>query len=211
MKANEKTRRTLLARLKAGPSQVDWEQFYDQYSSIIISFCLRQGLDHASASDVLQETMVLFMRKLPEFEYQPERGRFRNWLLTLVAGKVRDSQRRVRRSRSVSWDEAQTRSDIAPLPALGGMPAEDNVDEAWMLATIEEALRRIATDGKTSARTVAAFEAYVIQGEPAGEVARRYSIRENTVYQIRNRMLDRLQEEVTSLRQPDRPSKGAIQ
>ena len=93
----DETRKSLLARLKTASNNNDWEALYEQYSAIILSFCLKQGLDEFGARDVLQETMILLMRKLPGFEYDPQKGRFRNWLLALVAGKVRDAHRRSRR------------------------------------------------------------------------------------------------------------------
>jgi DNA-directed RNA polymerase specialized sigma24 family protein len=41
----------------------DWELFYNQYRDVIFCFSRRQGLDESAACDVLQETMVLLMRK----------------------------------------------------------------------------------------------------------------------------------------------------
>src|SRR4051812_13573087 len=98
------TRLSLIHRLKGAPAQADWEHFYSKYSTVILSFAQKRGLDEHSACDALQETMMVVMRKLPTFEYDAERGRFRNWLLTIVANKVRESVRRSHVDKLLSMD-----------------------------------------------------------------------------------------------------------
>ncbi len=189
MEANPRTRPTLLRRLKVAASPADWEQFYDQYSSVILSFCRHRGLDESSAADVLQETMVLFMRKLPQFEYDATRGRFRNWLLTLVAGKVRDSQKRERRSRLVLWSDPGLDSN---LPTQSWVDESESEEDSWKTAILEEALRRVGEDAHFRGDTIKIFEAYVIHGQPVSDVARLFSVQPNAIYQIKNRVLRRL-------------------
>src|SRR5438046_952433 len=108
MSDNLVTRQSLLARLKASPHDRDWEDFYAQYWAVILSFARRLGVDEHSARDVLQETMMLVIRKMPEFTYDPQRGRFRNWLLTLVTNKTREAMRRAKQDRLVSIDARES-------------------------------------------------------------------------------------------------------
>jgi RNA polymerase sigma-70 factor (ECF subfamily) len=198
------TRRSLLARLKRDGSNNDWEQFYRQYGAVILSFCRRQGLDDFGARDVLQETMILLMRKLPAFDYDPVRGRFRNWLLTLVMGKTRDAFRRAQRVRTVSIHG----HNFTDTPALDnglvtrGSEGSEAVERAWMQSLIEEALARIQTDPKTKAETFAVFQAYMIEGRAVADVSRQFGIEENAVYQIKHRMLKRLREELDEIADP---------
>src|SRR5580658_1242378 len=129
MNEDLQTRRSLLARLGSESQNADWEQFYNQYWAVILFFAQKQGLDEASARDVLQETMILLMRKFPGFVYDPERGRFRNWLLTLVAGKARDAMRRAARSRTISIHEPSSEDR----PALEETFAADSAEASEAL------------------------------------------------------------------------------
>jgi RNA polymerase sigma factor (sigma-70 family) len=187
-----------VARMTKDATEDDWRVFYDKYKDVIISFCKKQGIDEFSAHDVLQETMVLLMRKLPGFEYNPQRGRFRNWLLTLVFGKVRDAQRRALRAKLI-FAEQEVGEKFETSPAVT-CPATDALENAWNLAVIEEALRRIKEDFEP--QTLAIFEACVVEGLSAPEIALRFGVQKNAVYQIKNRLGKRLKMEVAALNEP---------
>ncbi len=72
------TRLSLLHRLKQAPAEIDWREFYAKYNAVILSFARKQGADDHTAEDVLQEAMMVVMRKLPSFEYDKQKGSFRN-------------------------------------------------------------------------------------------------------------------------------------
>lgn len=191
------TRPSLLRRLSAGGKNEDWEVFYDQYRRVILSFCRGQGLDENDAKDVLQETALLLMRKIPSFRYDPVKGKFRNWLLKLVAGKVGDARKRARRAgRTEGIDEHE--------PFLADPAGEEpsaGADRVWRLALMEEAFRRMEKDPKTSPDTLRVFEEHVLHGASVAEVADRFDIEQNAVYQIKSRILKRLCAMVTDLEQ----------
>jgi RNA polymerase sigma-70 factor (ECF subfamily) len=198
------TRESLLARLRTGSADADWEAFYKQYGAVILSFCTKRGLDEFGARDVLQETMILLMRKLPDFDYSPQKGRFRNWLLALVAGKVRDAHRRARRRRTVSFDGNQDDDSLSLAERLvaDSLQGSEALERIWMEGLLEEALRRIRNDPKTKPETFAVFQAYVVAGKPVVEVARKFGLQQNAVYQIKNRLVKRLREEISRLDVP---------
>lgn len=202
MAAELTTRKSLLSRLRKANDDRDWQSFYDQYRGVIISFCRKEGLDGFSAQDVLQETVILLMRKLPEFQYDPARGKFRNWLLKLVAGKVRDAHKRAHRARLVSIEEV---FDDMTEPCSGVGEVSETLENSWRQALIEEALRRIKADPRTQPRTFEVFQSYVLNGASVADVAQAFQMEENAVYQIKNRMLQRLEAEVTALEENARP------
>ena len=191
-----RTRESLLLCLKSLSNESAWEQFYTQYKSIILSFSQKHGLDESASHDVLQETMVLLMRKMPQFDYDADRGRFRNWLLTLVAGKIRDAQRRAARhtARSLQDDSGKYLAVFTDQ-----RDAAQSVDWLWMQSVAEEAFRRLQRDPRMKPETLQVFDAYVIKGQPVSEVARAYALEENAIYQIKNRLLRRLKEEVARI------------
>jgi RNA polymerase sigma-70 factor (ECF subfamily) len=198
------TQKSLLERLATAPREGDWELFYAKYAAVILSFAQKQGLEEHGARDALQETMIVLVRKLPTFTYDPAQGRFRNWLLTIVANKVREARRRAHAERLVSLD-AQSADDTAlherlPAESMHGVEA---VEAAWRQSLLEEALRRVLEDPHTKAETVAVFRACALEGRPVADVAAAFGLKENAVYQIKNRMMTRLRELLAELEAGD--------
>jgi RNA polymerase sigma-70 factor (ECF subfamily) len=85
---NQGTRASLLLQLRDAQNAAAWEQFVAIYTPLIFWFCCRQGLQEADAADVSQEVMRAVARAMQSFDYDPRRGKFRNWLLTVVRSKV---------------------------------------------------------------------------------------------------------------------------
>lgn len=195
------TRLSLLLRLKQGQARSDWEQFYAKYSAVILSFARKQGLDEHTACDALQETMMVVIRKLPDFEYDEKRGRFRNWLMTIVANKAREARRRAHADKLLSMDappEDGTDSLHDRLAATDP-DASQNLEDAWRQSLIEEALQRVLSDPRTKPESVAVFRACALENRPVAEVAAEFGLQENAVYQIKNRLMARLKDLVTSM------------
>jgi RNA polymerase sigma-70 factor (ECF subfamily) len=188
------TRKSLLSRLRKANEDADWQHLYDQYRGVILSFCRKQGIDDFSADDVLQETFILLMRKLPSFQYDPARGKFRNWLLQLVAGKIKDARKRAWRARLISLEDLELGESCG-----NDEEVTESVDRAWRQAVMEEALRRIKADPRTKPQTFLIFQSYAMKGASVCQVAREFDVEENVVYQIKNRMLRRLAIEMANL------------
>ena len=195
------TRLSLLDRLKRTSADEDWRHFYAKYNAVILSFARKQGADDHTAEDVLQEAMMVVIRKLPAFDYDAQRGSFRNWLLTIVTHKVREAKRRSHVDRMLSMDalSADDAESWEERFASESPEAGANVEEAWRQSLIEEALQRVLTDPRTKPETVAIFRACALESRPVAEVAAQFGLKENAVYQIKNRMMTRLTEIVTAL------------
>ncbi len=195
------TRISLIQRLKQAPAQRDWEQFYSKYHAVILSFARKQGLDEHSAFDALQETMMVVMRKLPAFEYDAGRGRFRNWLMTIVANKVREARRRSHMDKLLSMDAPQGdgTDDLHEHLAAEEPDASVQLEEAWRQSLVEEALRRVLGDPRTKPETVEVFRACALDNEPVAQVAARFGLKENAVYQIKNRLMARLKDIINAM------------
>src|SRR5271165_2382604 len=77
------TRPSLLLRLRNGSDADAWRTFIGIYAPLVYGFARRHGLQDADASDLTQEVSGEVCRAIRSFEYQPERGRFRDWLLVI--------------------------------------------------------------------------------------------------------------------------------
>lgn len=196
-----KTSASQLRTLQSRGSDPDWESFYRKYAAIILSFCRNQGLDDFLSRDVLQESMILLMRKLPDFTYEAERGRFRNWLLTLVRGKIRDARRRMRRLAELPLPEHLPSFAGGGGEVTCGETEDEEVEAAWRQVLLEEALKRLKQNPRIKPETMAVFEACVLENLPIPLAAERFKLQENNIYQIKNRLLRLLRAEVEHLDQ----------
>lgn len=193
----ETTRVSLIERAKNLSNDRAWEEFYAAYWGVILRYATKLGLGDAEAKDVLQETMIALMRALPEFHYDRSKGRFRNFLLTITHRRALAVLRRGRRLAQVSLDEADPATGSPRVEALAAEPD----DSRWQESIYEEALGKIRGDPSIQPATLAIFEDYVIQGLAADDVAERHGTTRNAVYQIRNRLMKRLGEEVALLQE----------
>jgi RNA polymerase sigma-70 factor, ECF subfamily len=102
----------LMAGIAAGDVYA-LERLYDRYSALVFSVSLRVLRDTQLAEDVVQEVFLRLWRQPTSFD--PERGRFVSWLMSVTRNRSLDEQRRLsRRSRSESHDEDAVRD----LPGL---------------------------------------------------------------------------------------------
>src|SRR5437764_951360 len=113
---------TLLGRLKQPGEQVAWSRFVQLYSPLFYFWAQRFGLQGQDAADLVQEVLVTLVQKLPEFQYDPQRG-FRNWLRTLTHNKSRDFFRR-----RGALPAAAGAGDLADIPARAEPDPFDEVE-----------------------------------------------------------------------------------
>jgi RNA polymerase sigma factor (sigma-70 family) len=189
------TRETLVG--KSGlPSGVGWERFYAQYEGVICDFARFQGLDEHSARDVLQETIMVLIRELPGFEYNPERARFRTWLKTIVRHKTAEARRRRRDGKNISGDAVQEEG-VSLFDGLADEEksgAAEQDEEKWRRAIYEEAWRRIRSDKRVKPQNIQVFFA-LLSNTPVEVISEQTGLEPNAIYQVRNRMTERLDKE----------------
>ena len=90
------------------------ERLYDRYSSLVFSVGLRVLGDRQLAEDVTQDVFLRLWRR--PWSYDPARGRFRSWLISVTRNRAIDERRRVVRRLRLE----ERGDDPAPeLPAPG--------------------------------------------------------------------------------------------
>ncbi len=82
------TRRSLLFALRDVADQQAWIDFIELYTPLIFGDCVRRGLQEADAQDVTQEVMRSVAKAIQKLDYDPGRGTFRAWLLTVTRSKL---------------------------------------------------------------------------------------------------------------------------
>ncbi len=187
------THASLLFRLRDLHDTGAWQLFVSTYAPLIYRYCRRQGLQEADTADVTQEVLSQVTRSIATFDYQPERGRFRDWLGAVVRSKVaRHHQNRARRK--TAW------TDQASSGALDEVIASE-IDSEWAdefnAHLLQVALERIKADfEETNWR---AFEMVWIENKGSAEAASTLGMTPSAVYVSKWRVLKRLREEILLL------------
>ena len=189
MKENEAknaTRSTLMGRLKDLGDQQAWQEFFDIYWALMFNFVRRAGLNEHDAEEVVMDSMETVARKMEEFEYNRETGRFKSWLLTIVRFKLGDrfrkQKRRAEKAEMVSLDVV----DEGQILDSGEMALEKIWDEEWGKQLIDMALERVKQ--LVGHRQYQIFYCYVIQEQKAEEVAEFLGVSRGQVYVAKNRV-----------------------
>jgi RNA polymerase sigma-70 factor (ECF subfamily) len=136
--------------------------------------------------------MAQVARSAGSIEYNPERGRFRDWLRTVTRHKLSNflrSGRRGGKPKSVALDED------------GDWSATDHTDPEWEAefnaGLLRAALARVRLDFELN--TWRAFEVTWLEGRPAAEAADETGLSVDAVYVAKSRVLRRLREDVVTL------------
>ena len=187
------TRASLLVRLRNPRDDAAWREFVALYAPLIYNYARKQGLQDADAVDLSQDIITAVAGAVSEFQYDPERGTFRSWLLTVVRRKL------------ANWRRAQAirprgSGDTATHHVLEQLPDPAGRDETWeaeweqrLFAWACAEVRRDVADA-----TWQAFWKTAIDDRPGKQVAAELRISVAAVYQARSRVVARLKDLIQS-------------
>ena len=194
MDEQPRTRPSLLVRIRDVGNGDAWSEFVAIYSPLVYRYSRRRGLQSTDAADVTQDVFRAIARSIRRFEYDPSRGRFRAWLITVTRSKLRDFLAR-------REGEAQ---------AAGGTLAQDRLEAAASLdeeeAFVEGEYRRCLFDWAAKEireefedTTWQAFWQTNVEGKPTHEVAASLGISAGAVYIARSRVLAKLKQRISQV------------
>lgn len=195
---NHVTHESLLLKMQDIEDVRAWDRFYETYSNFIFNFARKRGCHDQLAQDVVQETLITLSRMMPDFHYDPDKGRFRGFLLTVVKSRIVDAWRREQKQTAQSKGQAISDDAISSMEDQWLSNWEEEWNREWENHLLMEAMKRI--EGKVQPHVLESFRRYVLQGQPAADVAAALGISEANIYNQRRRVLTILQREVVTLR-----------
>jgi RNA polymerase sigma-70 factor (ECF subfamily) len=184
------TRPSLLIRLRDVGDTDAWRTFVLVYAPLVHRFGRRHGLQDADAADLTQDVLGEVSRSIRAFEYQPARGRFRDWLLVIMRRRFgRFNERRARcHEKAVHEHELERIEDER---------IEVEWNEAFNSRVLQVALDRVRPSFQP--QTWRAFERVWLENRSAAETAEELSVGIDAVYTAKSRVLKRLSEEVEDI------------
>jgi RNA polymerase sigma-70 factor (ECF subfamily) len=183
----DRTRSTLLGRVRDPADAQAWGEFVALYQPLLTAYLRKRGLGTEDARDVAQDVFARLVKSLPDFDLDRYRGRFRTWLSQVCQSALVDWARRRQR---------QSRAEDAWLKRLSesASPSASNSDPDWgpmhrrrVLAFAMERVR-----ARTRPATWACFEEHVVQKKPSAQVAHALGLSTNAVDVNCSRVLDRI-------------------
>ncbi len=185
----DRTRRSLLTRLKNWDDHAGWREFMDAYGRFIFAMARRSGLSPEESEDVLQETVLSVAKKIPNFRYQGDRGSFKAWLVMIIRSRIIDLLRKKGRrlpSFHGAEDDGATRVEERVPQQPDELSHEGMWQSEWEQHMLETAMARVKD--QVSPRHFLAFRLCAHQGQSPGEVAKALGISLPMVYIIRHRV-----------------------
>lgn len=174
-----KTSETLIRALKTDDDKA-WVVFYESYAPIIVNFAKKRGCSKELAEDVLQETTMVLMRYLKNFEYDRSKGRFKSLLFKITDSKIVDAFRRCGKISKLENSELFNKDSASKdTPYL--LEKEAMWDKEWKERILHESF--LEAKKRVKPRTFKCFEELYLKEKPVKEIAREMKISPNLISQ----------------------------
>jgi RNA polymerase sigma-70 factor (ECF subfamily) len=192
------TQPSLLVRLRDPRDATAWTQFVDLYAPLVYGHARRRGLQDADAADLTQIVLRAVASSIGRFDYDPQRGSFRGWLLTIVHRKLCSFLR-------PRHDHCQGSGDSAVRDLLESRAAPEEDYSTWdaeferrVFAWAVEQVRPLVRES-----TWQAFWQTAVENRPGKDVAAALGLSLGAVYLARSRVMARLRAVVQQAQESD--------
>ena len=188
------TRVSLLLRIRDSRDAEAWNRFVEIYAPLVYALARRHGVQDADAADLTQEVLQAVLRSAPTFVYDPARGSFRGWLLTVARNRLRkwaNDEKRLPHD----CGSAEARRVLEEKPA----PAEEVArwDQEYRQRLFEWAAEKVRPSFRPA--SCQAFWQTAVAHRDAAAVADELGISLGAVYIAKSRVLARIKEQIQLL------------
>jgi RNA polymerase sigma factor (sigma-70 family) len=196
------TQHSLVARLQAGSSDLDWERFEALYKRPILAFAASRSLNEFDCCDVFQEFSIR-MHRVGFARFDPEKGRFSSFVFKVADGFVRDAIRR--RSRTESRHVPIEQPNLEASSTLPRQLPDSRQDPAqaaeWQgqLALVHTTLDFLLGKRCFKATTIGLFKAVTLEQIDPSEVAKIFNTSVGNVYEAKRTVLAKLRSMLRAL------------
>lgn len=186
-----KTSVMLLTAIANSSETPRWYEFYDRYQPMMATFLRR--FPYLNADDVIQDAMLVFIKKIPDYQYDPNtKGHFHSYLLSILRYKALEALRRVKRDHVLAPDFQN--DSIGPEVTMAmeeyNKAIAEEKDE-FHATCAELAIMRFLKDESISMRDREIFKR-IRRGESPESIAIAYGVTRNNIDQIKARTMKRI-------------------
>lgn len=187
------TRQTLLLRLRDRADEESWREFAEIYTPLLYRYCQKREIKAQDAADIVQEVMRSVSLAMENFEYDPEKGKFKGWLFTAVRNAISAHYRKMSK-RPVTAAETGMVRKIEETP---DEREEKDWEREYQRELMSWAMEKVRPE--FAERIWNAFEMTALQGKSPTEVAEETGMTKNAVTLAKFRVVKRLREKTASI------------
>lgn len=185
------TRRTLLQRIGDSGNAHAWYEFVYYYRGYIYAVARKSGASHHDAEEAAQLVLTKLADIIKDFEYCPEKGRFRNYLARITVNTVRNMFRERRQDVSLSDIPEGGSESFSESSSIDKM-AEDE----WRTHLSALAWRNVSALFEENVRKTWEM---LCEGRSVEEIASALQLSEKSIYVYKKRVLEKLKIEYRKL------------
>lgn len=193
------TSSTFLDQMSNSPNKELWDQFYAFYAPVIHGFCARKCVPVDQCDDICQQVMIKLAKKLSDFKYDRSKGRFRGYIICITMNVIKDEQRKYAKQQEMLKSDDMDLMLESIAPEGPSSIVGDIDDDEWRMSILRAAAERVRNSSKATEQGWRIFESYVLEEQDAEDVAQSESVKVNTVYQTKKRMIERITEEARKI------------
>ncbi|MCM8536038.1 MAG: RNA polymerase sigma factor [Lentisphaeraceae bacterium] len=189
------TRETLLQKIKNSQDDQSWEEFTDYYQGYIYAVVLSMNINYHDTQDLVQSVLLKAWKNLPDFEYDPGKGRFRGWLTTVTKNTVKRFLHK--KSRQLENSDDSKKEELEQYISGVSLPDIESIaQKEWEVYLSKMAWENIKDDLAENVRdTFLDF----MSGTAVRDIAKKFGFPENTIHVYKNRVQKRLFKEILRL------------
>ena len=189
------TRATLIQRVQNQHDEKSWEEFVRVYRRYIYAIIRSMNISEHDTEDILQQVLINLWNSMPKMDYN-KINRFRSWLSTVTKNCVTDFIRK-RTREAARLEKAGQDDTLIYLKSIRLPEIDDIAEREWEIHLTNMALDNI--EPLFSGKAVAAFRLTLL-GKSVEEIAVELDLKDNSVYRLKNRVKERLIQEIRHLR-----------
>lgn len=199
--AYQRTRKSLIERLKNWEDQKSWDEFYKTYWRLIYSVAIKSGLRNDEAFDAVQETIISIAKQQKEGKYDPEQGSFKAWLMNMTRWRITDQFRRRKKDTAMAAppgdDDSRRTGTLDRFEDPKGSGIEKVWDAEWNKNLTDRGLEIVKN--KVSPQQFQIFDCYVVKDWSANKVKTELGVSIAQVYLAKHRVGSILKKEIQQL------------
>ena len=176
-----------LGRLVETPGGAEWQRLSEVYGPLVAKWVERAGVAKADVDDVVQEVLIIVIKRVAEFEHQ-HAGAFRGWLRAILSNQLKKYFRENTR--------VPCRIPLADIcdPSSPETLLFDREHDQYLAARAMKTIEHEFEPG-----TWMAFRLQVFEHQRPLDVATRLGVSVNAVIKAKSRVLRRLRESLGQL------------
>lgn len=185
----ERTRASLLLRLRDAEDLAAWEEFVSHYSPVVRRTAIKRGLQAADADNIVQEVFLAVSASIGQWLDRSDRGSFRAWLLRIARNEAFDLIHE-KATRRIGKDGSEAEHLLATVSAEDDLSAA--LDREYAETLFHKAAEQVR--GSVAEHTWQAFWLTRVEGLSVEQAARQLNLRPGNIYFARSRVMARIKE-----------------